>query len=142
MASSYHQLGIVAQHRGDLDQAEDWYRQSLTINEQLGNRPGMATTYGALGQLAEARSDEETALRLVIRSVALFETFPHPSARANAAHLVRLTGQLGEAALAQGWEHVTGQRLPDQVRHVVAENLKTPQDQDNRSQNEGEGEEQ
>ena len=30
---SYHQLGMVAQHRGRLDDAEDWYPKSLAINE-------------------------------------------------------------------------------------------------------------
>ena len=49
MASSYHQLGMVAQDRGRLDEAEDWYAQSLAINEELGDRPGMATSYHQLG---------------------------------------------------------------------------------------------
>ena len=48
----YHQLGITAGDRGRLDEADDWYRKSLTINEELGNRPGMATTYGQLGNAA------------------------------------------------------------------------------------------
>ncbi|WP_344244472.1 CHAT domain-containing protein, partial [Actinocorallia libanotica] len=38
----YHQLGVTAQLRDDLDQAEDWYRQSLAIEEDLNDRPGMA----------------------------------------------------------------------------------------------------
>ena len=49
MASSYHQLGMVAQDRGRLDEAEDWYRKSLAISEDLGDRPGMATSYRQLG---------------------------------------------------------------------------------------------
>ena len=53
MAGTYHQLGITAQDRGRLDEAEDWYRKSLTINEELGDRPGMALTYAQLGLLAE-----------------------------------------------------------------------------------------
>jgi tetratricopeptide (TPR) repeat protein len=42
----YHQLGSTAQDRGRLDEAEDWYRKALTIFEELGDRPGMAATYG------------------------------------------------------------------------------------------------
>ena len=53
MAASYHQLGIVAQDRGRLDEAADWYARSLAIKEELGDRPGMALTYGQLGLLAE-----------------------------------------------------------------------------------------
>ncbi|MFF3714193.1 tetratricopeptide repeat protein [Streptomyces phaeochromogenes] len=55
VATIYHQLGRVAQERGHLDKAEDWYRQSLTIEEALGNRPGMASTYHQLGIVAQTR---------------------------------------------------------------------------------------
>ena len=48
----YHQLGMTAQDRGRLDEAEDWYRKSLTIKEELGDRPGMAITYHQLGNTA------------------------------------------------------------------------------------------
>jgi tetratricopeptide (TPR) repeat protein len=55
MAGIYHQLGMTAQDRGRLDEAEDWYRKSLTINEELGYRPGMALTYHQLGMTAQDR---------------------------------------------------------------------------------------
>ena len=55
MAASYHQLGRMAQDRGDLTVAENWYRKSLEINEALGNRPGKATTYCVLGLLVLLR---------------------------------------------------------------------------------------
>ena len=51
----YHQLGMTAQDRGRLDEAEDWYRKALTINEELGDRPGMAGTYHQLGITAQRR---------------------------------------------------------------------------------------
>jgi Tetratricopeptide repeat len=44
IAVIYHQLGMTAQDCGRLDEAEDWYRRSLAINEELGNRPGLAVT--------------------------------------------------------------------------------------------------
>ena len=55
MASSYHQLGIVAQDRGRLDEAEDWYTRSLTISEEVGDRSGMASSYHELGRVAIRR---------------------------------------------------------------------------------------
>ena len=55
VAVIYHQLGMTAQDRGRLDEAEDWYRKSLTIDEELGNRPGMAITYHELGITAQDR---------------------------------------------------------------------------------------
>jgi tetratricopeptide (TPR) repeat protein len=52
----YHQLGIAAGKRGRLDDAEDWYRKSLAIEEELGNRPGMADSYHVLGSVALLRA--------------------------------------------------------------------------------------
>jgi hypothetical protein len=34
MADGYHQLGMVAQLRGRLDDAADWYTRSLAIKEE------------------------------------------------------------------------------------------------------------
>ena len=51
----YHELGITAQDRGRLDEADDWYRKALTINEELADRPGMAGIYHQLGITAQRR---------------------------------------------------------------------------------------
>ena len=55
IAVIYHQLGMTAQDRGRLDEADDWYRKALTIDEELGDRPGMASTYHQLGITAQDR---------------------------------------------------------------------------------------
>ena len=61
MASSYHHLGILAQDRGDYDEAEQRYQQALQINERLGNQAGMAGIYHQLGTLAQDRGDYDEA---------------------------------------------------------------------------------
>ena len=38
MATSYHQLGMLAQLRGDYDTAEPLYRRSLEISERIGDQ--------------------------------------------------------------------------------------------------------
>ena len=45
---------MTAQDRGRLDEAEDWYRKSLAIDEELGDRRGMASGYHQLGMTAQA----------------------------------------------------------------------------------------
>lgn len=40
LAVAYHQLGIVAEDRGDLPSAESWYKRSLEIKESLLSGPG------------------------------------------------------------------------------------------------------
>ena len=115
MASSYHQLGIAAQHRGRPEQAEDWYGKSLAIDEELGNRPGMASSYGQLGLLAEARQQPRQALEWIIRCVTVFGEFPHPSTAPGPHHLARLTAQHGEQLFDETWKSVTGWPVPDHV---------------------------
>jgi hypothetical protein len=110
----------VAQDRGDLDSAENWYRKSLEINEALGNRRGLATSYGRLGLLSEQRGDMNTALDWIVRCVALFDEFPHPSAGPGPAYLARLTATLGMPALETSWKRCTGRDLPFAIRQASA----------------------
>ncbi|MGW2836145.1 tetratricopeptide repeat protein, partial [Streptomyces sp. NPDC001286] len=56
-----HQLGMIAQKRGDYQQAEDHYRASLTTFEELGDRAGIASSYHQLGIIAQLRGDYQQA---------------------------------------------------------------------------------
>ena len=60
IAVLFHQLGMTAQNGGKLDEAKDWYRRALAIEENLGDRPGMASTFHQLGIIAQhdGRLDE------------------------------------------------------------------------------------
>ena len=42
LAVHYFQLGRIAQDRGRLDKATDWFRRALAINEELGDQTGKA----------------------------------------------------------------------------------------------------
>jgi tetratricopeptide (TPR) repeat protein len=70
-AKHLHQLGILA--RGDYDQALDWYRKSLEINEALGNRAGVASSYHQLGMVAHERGDYDQALDWYRKSLEIKE---------------------------------------------------------------------
>ena len=54
-AGIYHQLGLIAQGRGLLGEAEECYRKSLVISEELSDRRAMAGTYSQLGMVAQGR---------------------------------------------------------------------------------------
>jgi tetratricopeptide (TPR) repeat protein len=73
MASSYHQLGNVAEERGFYDEALEWYRKSLAINEELGDRARMANSYHQLGRVAEERGFYDEALEWYRKSLAIKE---------------------------------------------------------------------
>jgi tetratricopeptide (TPR) repeat protein len=73
MAGIYHELGVIAQQRGRLDDAEDWYRKSLAISEELGNKPVIATTYHELGRAAHQRRRLDNAEDWYRKSLAINE---------------------------------------------------------------------
>ncbi|WP_219923666.1 hypothetical protein, partial [Streptomyces sp. MA5143a] len=79
----------------------------------------MAMSYGQMGLLAEARHQTEEALTWMVRCVALFAQFPHPSTGPAPDHLRRLTHALGIAALEETWQKITGNHLPPAVGHHV-----------------------
>jgi tetratricopeptide (TPR) repeat protein len=94
-----HQLGTVAQRRGDYDAALDWYRKSLAILEQLGDRAGMAASYHQLGMVAQFRGDYDAALDWYRKSLAIEEQLGNRTGMANSYH------QLGRVAQNRGdWD--------------------------------------
>jgi Tfp pilus assembly protein PilF len=104
MAASYHELGIVAWQRGDVDGAEDWYRQSLTIEEQLGNRPGMADSYHQLGIVAWQRGDFDGAEDWYRQSLTIEEQLGNRPSMARTYHeLGRVAQARGELDRAEDW---------------------------------------
>lgn len=55
IARAYHNLGVLSQSRGRLDDAEAWYCRSLEVREELMGRSDMAETYRDLGMAARGR---------------------------------------------------------------------------------------
>jgi tetratricopeptide (TPR) repeat protein len=67
------QLGLVAQRRGDYDQAERHYQRALHVSEQVGDQAGMAPIYQRLGILAHQRGDYDQAERHYQRALHVSE---------------------------------------------------------------------
>ncbi|MEY9835834.1 tetratricopeptide repeat protein, partial [Streptacidiphilus sp. EB103A] len=89
LASSYHQLGRIAQERGDYATAERYYRDSLAIKEEVGDRAGLASSYHQLGRIAQERGDYATAERYYRDSLAIEEEL------GNRAGLASTLSQIG-----------------------------------------------
>ncbi|WP_280433687.1 tetratricopeptide repeat protein, partial [Nocardia brasiliensis] len=60
-ASTYHQLGTVAQDQRRYEQAEDYYQQALELELEFGNRDSAASTYHQLGTVAQDQRRYEQA---------------------------------------------------------------------------------
>lgn len=96
LAFAYHQLGVVAQERGDLGGAGDWFRQSLAIEEELGNRRGMASSYHQLGMIAQEQGDLDAAEDWCRQSLAIAGELGDRRGMASSCH------QLGVVAQERG----------------------------------------
>jgi tetratricopeptide (TPR) repeat protein len=77
-ATCIHQLGMIAQERGDYQQAEERYRASLTIEEELGNRSGIASTYGQLGILRTEQQRPAEGVLYMLQALALVAEIGSP----------------------------------------------------------------
>src|SRR5262249_7044382 len=101
---TYHQLGVVAQWRGDLAAAEGWYRKSLEINEALGNRSGIALSYHNLGAVAQDRGDRAAAEGWYRKSLEINEALGNRPGIARSYHQLGTIAQhWGDLAAAEGW---------------------------------------
>jgi tetratricopeptide (TPR) repeat protein len=89
----YHQLGMTAQARGQLEEADDWYRQSLAISEELGNRPYMANGFHQLGMTAQARGRLEEAGDWYHRSLAIEVELGNRPGMASSYHQLGVTAR-------------------------------------------------
>ncbi|MFF1682457.1 TIR domain-containing protein [Streptomyces sp. NPDC058256] len=95
-AAYIHQLGMIAQLRGDYERAEERYRASLTIEEELGDRSGIASSYHQLGMIAQLRGDYERAEERYRASLTIKEELGDRSGIASSYH------QLGRIAQLRG----------------------------------------
>jgi hypothetical protein len=82
-ASTYHQLGRIAEERRDFAAAEQWYRQAPAIEEQHGNAHGAASTYSGLGVIAGRQNHFLESGRWLVRAIAGFvsQNDPHAAER-------------------------------------------------------------
>jgi tetratricopeptide (TPR) repeat protein len=98
-AASLHQLGMVAQERWRWDEAEDWYRQSLAIEERIGYENGQAQTLHQLGNIAYLRRRWDEAEDWYRQSLAIKERIGDEHGQARTLH------QLGMVVQARGrWD--------------------------------------
>ena len=92
-AAYIHHLGILAQDRGDYEEAARQYQRSLAIKERLGDQAGMASGYHQLGMLAQDRGDYEEAARQYRRSLAINERLGDQAGMASGYHQLGMLAQ-------------------------------------------------
>jgi tetratricopeptide (TPR) repeat protein len=122
----YHDLGILAQGRGDYQEAERLYRQSLEINERFGDQAGAAIGYGQLGILAGSRGDYQEAERRFRQSLDIDERLGNKAGAAtsyqNLGRLSQLLSDYQEAERRYRQSLEINERLGDQAGAASSHN--------------------
>ena len=75
-ADAYHQLGIIAQERGDYKSAEKWYMKAVEIRERLEQMGDVAGSYHQLGMLAQLQNDLRTRKNGIVKEPKLKKDIP------------------------------------------------------------------
>ncbi len=88
-----HQLGIIAQERGNLEAAEKWYHKSLEIAERICDEAHQARTLHQLGRIAEECGEWVKAEKWYRKSLKIAERIGDENGQA------MTFGQLGNLSL-------------------------------------------
>ncbi|MFX0115967.1 MAG: tetratricopeptide repeat protein [Candidatus Hodarchaeota archaeon] len=98
---AFRNLGIISWFRGDLDRAEKFFQQSLTLREEVGNPADIAASLHNLGLIHFGHGDLDQAEEFFQRSLTLREEVGNPSDIAaslnNLGELYRQRGELDRA---------------------------------------------
>jgi tetratricopeptide (TPR) repeat protein len=71
-ASTYHQLGVVAQQQRQWPQAEQYYQQALQIYIDFKDRYLQASTYHQLGVVAQQQRQWPQAKEFFLQALSIF----------------------------------------------------------------------
>jgi hypothetical protein len=103
---SSRDLGLTTLPRlsGQLDDAEDLYRQSLAVEEDIGNQSGMTDSYHQLSVFAMGRGLLDEAEEWCLKAIAVSQETGNQKALARSlAHMGVLAEQQKEPAQALEW---------------------------------------
>jgi tetratricopeptide (TPR) repeat protein len=90
MAISLHGLGSLHYKQGEYERARQLYQQSLAINQELGDRAGVATAMAQMGLLLEQQGNLARAVTVMVQALQLFEQLAQPEAEQARSILARL----------------------------------------------------
>ena len=104
LATAYHHFGSAAGLWGRLEDAEDWYRKSLAIHQEVGDQPSVASDYHHLGNNAERRGHLDEAEDWYRKSLAITEKAGDKPRMASSYHQLGMVAEnRGLFDEAEGW---------------------------------------
>ncbi|HJQ26498.1 MAG TPA: tetratricopeptide repeat protein, partial [Blastocatellia bacterium] len=88
-----HQLAMIAQYEGEVEEARRLYSESLEIAKRLGDQSGIAISLGQLGLLAEKEGNIAKSAQLLREALSIFEKLKSPYAEVTRRNLQRVQGK-------------------------------------------------
>jgi len=92
-ATTYHQLGRVAQEQRQWPQAEQYYQRALEIKQEFQDRYDQASTYHQLGTVAEAQRQWPQAEQHYRQALEIKQEFQDRYSQANTYHQLGMVAQ-------------------------------------------------
>jgi len=102
--------------RGELDEAMRLYRESLEIQDRLGDLWGRAATLAMIGQISVHRGDIATGVSMLREAVPTLARMRSSDVEAVMRMLGSVRAAVGEEKFAAAWREVTGEgAIPEWV---------------------------
>lgn len=123
IAVAYHQLGMIAQERNRLDEAEEWYRKALEIFERLQPESLVVNTLGAFGVLRRRQRRFDEAVSLFGRALLIASEARMKITHGILVDLAAVMKDMGEKGFKAAWERAfRGEEAPiDLLRKILDE---------------------
>ena len=93
LATTYHQLGSVAQDLREYQQARDYYQQALSLYIEFGDRYEQANTLHQLGMVAQDLREYQQARDYYQQALSLYIEFGDRYEQANTLHQLGMVAQ-------------------------------------------------
>ncbi len=90
------QIGMIHQDQGNYEEAVKKYNQSLKIEEELGNKRGIASTLYQIGRINKEQGECSSALRNYLTSYSIFDQLNSPNKDIVSRSLSRLRDKMEE----------------------------------------------
>jgi tetratricopeptide (TPR) repeat protein len=113
-ADALHHLGLIHQDQGRYEEAEKMYQASLKIEEELGDKSGIASNLHHLGMIHQGQGRYEEAEKMYQDSLKINEE------QGNKRGIAYTLGQLGTIHLDKG-KYEEAIELYQQVKHLSEE---------------------
>jgi len=89
-----HAIGMIHQDQGNYEEAVKKYNQFLKIEEELGDKSGIARTLGQLGRIHEEKEEYELAFRAYSTAFEIFDKLRSPYRELALKDIDRLKGKI------------------------------------------------